>query len=457
MTAYRVVDDHNELENIGSHTHDQIDSHIEETPFLVVSGSSLLASASRTIEAGTGISIVDGGPGGNLTISATGDAADYVFPGDLTVTLANGRSFGRYASGETIPATGKTPAEVIMLAIAEPIDPTVTLTASNILTTAFNTQGTVRTELNCGYTINSAGASVQSATLQYRTGGAGAWTTLSTSTANPQSFNHDFVVGPFYTTTINYQYTVVDTQGATKTVATNIVPQGYASPTMTLSVVRVNVGGVTGETNTKREKGNVASTLSGSITRQRQNVAITSYSVQYSTNNSTWSDVPGLSSVAVVGNPASVAIPATVHDDAALKSANTIYYRIRVTDEYQVTNSSTSTVSFLNTIFYGPAENVPSASADVRNLVGKVFTDSANPFNLETGSTYRNFIAALPASLSITEVLDLDALNANITANYTVSTMFIDDGGGISTSYKVYTMTNAIPYTDNHRHRITRA
>lgn len=456
MTAYRVVDDHNELDNIGSHTHDQIDSHIDQTSFLIISGSENIPSASRILEAGTGISLMDSGPGGSLVISTSG-SADYTFPNDLTVTLANGRSFGRYASGEIIPATGKTPAEVILLAIAEPIDPTVGLTAANVLTSAFNTQGTVRTELNCSYTINSAGASVQSATLQYRTGGAGSWTTLSTSTINPLAFDHDFVVGPFYTTTINYQYTVVDTQGATKTATANIVPQGYAAPSMTLSVVRVNNGNVSGETNTKREKGNVASTLSGTITRQRVNVAITSYSVQYSTNNSTWSDVPGLSAVAVTGNPASVAIPSTVHNDEALESSSTIYYRIRTTDEYQSTNSSVTTINFLNTIFYGPSNDAPVTSSDIRSLSGKVFTDYSNPFNLETGTTYRNFTVALPLSLSVTEVLDLDALNANITANYVLSNINIEDQGGNSTSYKVYTMTNAIPYTENHRHRITRA
>jgi hypothetical protein len=331
------------------------------------------------------------------------------------------------------------------------------LTASNVLTSAFNTQGTVRTVLNCGYTINSAGASVQSATLQYRTGGAGAWTTLSTSTTNPLAFDHDFSVGPFYTTTINYQYTVVDSQGASTTQTANIVPQGYAAPTMSLSVVRVNNGNVAGESNTKREKGNVASSLSGTITRQRQNVAIVSYSVQYSTNNTTWSNVPSLTDVPVVGNPASVNIPVTVHSDAALKTSAVLYYRIRVTDEYQTTNSSTTTISFLNTIFYGPTSSTPVTSSDVRALSNKVFTDSANPFNLNTGNVYRHFVAAFPASMSIVEVLDLDALNANITANYLLTNIDIEDGGGTLTSYKVYTMTNAIPYTDDHRHRITRA
>jgi hypothetical protein len=33
---------------------------------------------------------------------------------------------------------------------------------------------------------------------------------------------------------------------------------------------------------------------------------------------------------------------------------------------------------------------------------------------------------------------------------------FVDDAGGTATQYNVYTMTNAIPYSDSHRHQITR-
>lgn len=454
MTANRVIDDHKELDNIGSHTHDQIDEHITDTPFLVAEASPNAGSA-RVLEAGTGITIDDAGPGGNLTISAT--VQDYIFPADLTVSLTSGRTFGRYASGETIPATGKTPAEVILMAIAEPIPPTVDLESANILTSAFNTTGMVATTLAGIYTINSAGASVSSVELQYRTGNSGDWTTLSTSTSNPLEYNHVFEATPFYSTTINYRYVVTDSQGATSTATSNIIPQPYAAPTMSLSVVRITSAGISGESNTKREKGNVGSTLTGTITRQRPNVAITSYSVQYSTNNSTWSDVPGLSNVAVVGNPASITIPSTTHDDATLKSSSNLYYRIRVVDEYQTTSSSSTTISFLNTIWYGPAENVPTTSAEVRSLTSKVFTDAANPFNLETGSTYKNFSVALPAALSITEVLDLDALNANITDSYVLTNFVVEDGGATAVSYDVYTMSNAIAYSSNHRHRVTRA
>lgn len=452
MTAIRVVDDHKELDNVGSLTHEQLDTHVNTTPFVVPSGSlGEVPASARLLTAGTGVSLTDNGPGNELVINAD------VFENNLTVSLPGGKTFGRYGSGETIPAIGKTPAEVILMAIAEPIDPTVSLSGNNILTTAFNTTGSVATSLIGSHVINSLGASISNATLQFRTGNAGAWSTLTTSTSSPLNYNHIFNADPFFTQTLNYRYIVEDTQGASSTATLNLTPQTYASPTFSLTIATISATGVTGETNTKREKGNVGSTITGTITRQRANVPITGYSVQYSVNGSTWSDVSDLSNVIVSGNPSFVTIPSTTHNDSSLKSYTALYYRIRVTDEYQSTNSSTTTINFLNVIFYGPVVNPPAASADVRGLGSKVFTDSSNPFNLNTGTDYNNFAVAMPSSLSITEVIDLDSLNANITSNYALNIFDVQDGGGASSSYDVYVMTNSIPYTSNHRHRVTRS
>lgn len=80
MTAVRVVSLHEELGDIGQLTHSQIDSYLTGSAFLVVSGSAgPLPPNARRLAAGTGISIVDGGPGGDLTISATGTASQIVW------------------------------------------------------------------------------------------------------------------------------------------------------------------------------------------------------------------------------------------------------------------------------------------------------------------------------------------------------------------------------------------
>jgi actin-like ATPase involved in cell morphogenesis len=107
-------------------------------------------------------------------------------------------------------------------------------------------------------------------------------------------------------------------------------------------------------------------------------------------------------------------------------------------------------------IFYGPSASVPLNSAAVRSLPSRLFTTGNNTFNLNTGSTEVNYIVAIPNTESISQVLDLDALNANITSQYINNPFNVNDAGGTAVSYKVYTMTNAIPYSSNHRHQVTK-
>jgi len=111
-------------------------------------------------------------------------------------------------------------------------------------------------------------------------------------------------------------------------------------------------------------------------------------------------------------------------------------------------------VNLLNIIFYGATNSVPSSSSDVRNLSNRIFTDGSNPFILNTGDVYNNFTIALPTTIS--QVLDLDALSVNITSSYILNTLTVQDFYGTNVSYNVYTMTNAIAYSDSHRHQITR-
>jgi hypothetical protein len=120
--------------------------------------------------------------------------------------------------------------------------------------------------------------------------------------------------------------------------------------------------------------------------------------------------------------------------------------------------SAVTIVSFLNLIFFGSVGQAPLNSNDVRGLSGKIFTDGSNPFSISTGTINRIFSFALPAGAGLTSVIDVDALNANITTSYLKSTFNVLDSGGTATSYDVYTMTNAEPYSPNsHEHRVTRA
>lgn len=95
MTAYRVVDDHKELENVGSLTHDQLDSHVNSTPFLIVSGVIGSIPPSARLLSGSGITITDGGPGGTLTLTAVGGGGSGTPGGnDTEIQFNDGGFFG---------------------------------------------------------------------------------------------------------------------------------------------------------------------------------------------------------------------------------------------------------------------------------------------------------------------------------------------------------------------------
>ena len=235
------------------------------------------------------------------------------------------------------------------------------------------------------------------------------------------------------------------------------MPATYVSPTIVLSISTMEPGGITEESATFREVGNVGSTITGTITRNYPTAAITSYTVEYKIGGSSlWLPFAGLSLVAVSGNPSSVTIPSTNHNDISLISATNLYYRIKVVDTYVMTTSNITSISFSNVIFFGSSAAQPTTSADIRALSGKIFTNGANPFILDTGTVHKIFTVAMPASKSIDQVDDLTALGIEITNSYVLSTLNVADDAGTLSSYNVYKLINSIPYSVNHSHQITR-
>lgn len=383
-----------------------------------------------------------------IGVAPTASGVLETFPADILVTLLPGKSFGKYINGDLIPANGKTAVEVIIESLTEAITPTVTLNSST--TIGFN-QTAISNVLTYTYSINGLGATAASTTLEWRRNNTGPWTTLSTD-INLFTFTHSLTDTTFNTQPFNYRYTVIDSQSATDLATKDITPASYIAPGITFSVIGATISGI--ETNLKREKGNIESNISGLITRNSTNVGLSFYQLQYQKNGTgPWVNIGATISI----SGATAAIPITNHNDTInLSDATSIGYRVQVTDSYQTTTSSTSLVNLLNIIFYGTTSSVPLSSGDVRLLSNRIFTDGSNPFTLNTGTTHNNFVVAIPSTLSITEVLDIDALSVNITDSYIINTFNVLDFIGTNVSYDVHTMTNAIPYSSNHRHQITR-
>ena len=385
----------------------------------------------------------------NLDGASGGSGSSDVFATDLVVSLANGKTFGKYVSGSTIPSTGKTPAQVIKEAIFENIAPTVTLTSSTSI--AFN-QTTILNVLNFGYVVNTLGATPSTTILEWRRNGIGSWTTLVSATSST-TYTHSITDTNFNTQPFNYKYTVTDSSGAVASATKDITPANYAAPTAPLTVVGPSV--TSPETNILREKGNISTNLSGTVTRNSANVNLVSYTLQYQVNGTgNWIPVVVTQSI----GPSTTAMTLTNHNDTSLVAATSLLYRVVIVDSFQTTTLTPTTVTFQNAIFYGPSASKPTNSAGVRELGTRILTSGPNPFELLTNTASNMFTVALPLPLTISLVEDLDALGGILTIDYVNSPFNVNDYYGTPVAYNVYTMTNASPYTfpPVHRHKITR-
>jgi hypothetical protein len=254
----------------------------------------------------------------------------------------------------------------------------------------------------------------------------------------------------FNTEIFNYRYIVTDTMGGTATATFNIMPQAYVSPSITFSAAATTLYNSI-ETNTNREVGNYSSILQGSVSRISPNVDIISYQYYVSTDSgATYNSIGSLSSLSPNGG-----ILANITDTTELNGSGTLMYKVGVNDAYKTTYSTVYNISYDYLIFYGDSASNPTTSSMIRNLNNMRFLNSGNIFILNTGTENSIFTVAMPSSVSLVSVIDIDALNSDITFGYKKTTFNVNDIGGNPILYNVYTLVNAVPYNNNHRHQIT--
>ena len=241
-----------------------------------------------------------------IGVAPTASGVLEAFPADILVSLSPGKSFGKYTNGDLIPANGKSAVEVIIESLTEPIAPTISLNSST--TIGFN-QTAISNVLTYTYSINSLGATAVSTTLEWRRNNTGSWTTLSTD-INLSTFTHLLTDTGFNTQPFNYRYTVIDSQSATNLATKDITPASYIAPSITFSVIAATTSGT--ETNSKREKGNIESNISGLITRNSTDVGLSFYQLQYQKNGTgPWVNIGA--NVSISGATAAISLLSLIH------------------------------------------------------------------------------------------------------------------------------------------------
>ena len=168
----------------------------------------------------TSVPTVNGIP---LSTGSNEGTSEYVFPSDLQVVLSSSKTFGKYLNGQTIPAAGKTTSEVIRLAIAENINPNVSLSVAaapgNLTSVLIGQTGIINT-ITFGQTILNPGATLSFSGLEWRRGSA-AFQTLATISTNPSLTGSPFVHRDTNTVSntnsYSYRYIVQDSAGGLTT------------------------------------------------------------------------------------------------------------------------------------------------------------------------------------------------------------------------------------------------
>lgn len=288
---------------------------------------------SATNLTGAQIPIIQGGL--NKKADATlFESPEPTFPSDVTFTLSDGKSFGKYTNGDTAPWTGLTVIEAIQDAAVEYIFPEFT---------SFSVSG-------------------QSATVE-----------VGTTLSGSKTFTWSITLNSGVVSTIDLY-------------------DNTASATL----------------------------LAGTTNDGSQSQAITTIQLNSNAATQSWKGIGNNTSPSGTFNSSNFVVTSR-------------FYR-----------------------FYGPSSTSVTNSATVRALSSSAFHTGATTFVLNTGSALTKFIVALPPGVTISSVIDIDALSANITSQYVLTgTINVLDAGGTNRSYNIYEMSIGVPYSSSHQHSIT--
>lgn len=365
----------------------------------------------------------------------SGNTGTGIFENDIVVNLGNitgtstPKTLGQYESGDTIPAAGKTVEEVLRLIAVEAIPPTGTLTTSGSI--AFN-QPDISINLSFGYTLNTPGANIVSATLQTRRGSSGAWTTLSTDISASGTYNYTETGLTDRGTSFSFQYIVIDSNGMSVTKTASIIPAGYSAPTTSIT---------TG--NPTRELGNVATTFVGTVNQTVQNeVSITSVTLQYSTDNSNWNDI------ASVGTTINY-----THNNVALVNATILYYRLKIITDVvgipQITYPPLGYVSFVYKSTFGYSSDTNPTLVTLLAMGNSALTNGKNKTVTATAGsglyTYYTYCASAGDLSSI--IMDGAAPVLGAFTKLTDKTG--TNSYGATVTYRVYKSNAPAAFTNN--------
>ena len=224
----------------------------------------------------------------------------------------------------------------------------------------------------------------------------------------------------------------------------------YIRPSVTLWLEGININ--IPETTYHREIGNIPTKLIANVKLNNPYCPITSYKLYKHRSDRPSKELIGeFFDMMPYGGDITYTFNDSILNEAGLLGLN---FSIEVFDS--CSSGATGTVKdkniiFDNMIFYGTLNEQPTTPDFIRiDSVKEAFSAETNELILRTGARDKIFIIAVPQNREVTLIVDQSAAYTDITSAFESSFIDIEDAGGKLTQYKVYKMSNAIPYNKNH-------
>lgn len=384
-----------------------------------------------------------------VTNAIGGFSTSNCFTSDITVYLSNGKSFGKYCNGCTIPSTNKTPKEVILMALDEPLTPTVGLSVvSSVLSFG---KPDKQIELNISRIANSKNSTISGATLWYSRGGS--YIPLFTDNPIPQYYNHEFIdSNRFCNVDICYKYCAYDSCGATGCTDIIVTLEQYAAPTYIQQYIP-NLGLRSYETASIREAGNIQTVISGCSTINRNNVKLTGYSYNMSINNSPYTTIYSYNTDSYGSD--SMYFSCCKDNSAPKDTTTSIAYYTDIKDQYTINATPICNICFRFGSLYGcsTSDNLESLTPSeiyncFRNTVSLLSSVSRTITDISTNND-QYFYILYPYNFGNIGSIIMDGASQISGAFIGQDARNVTNDYGATSSYRIYRTNAKKPFTSN--------
>lgn len=416
-------------------------------------------------------------------IAGSGSGGFATFSTGFTVSIAVGKSFGKYVNGDYIPSEGWTLEYFIYDVLNENLPPAIYLTVDSDIgeggsqnTVPFG-MTSINFSLNFGWTdIVTQGATVSSATLTFIDNGDTVYQSfpgfvvsdaekLNDAQAYNENFIQDYSPRPQEGSTWTFKWEVTDSKGTSATpIVREITVDPYQEPTFTITVAGTDIRPSKGETNLKREIGNIGSQITGVVTRFNSYINVTGY--DYTFREGTTGGFTQILNISY--SPSAIMGPnntqlqthnATIpSSNPGLYDATQIQYIGRVFDEIGNYQSNQVNIMFEKIIYYGPAATgtAPTNKAQLSSLslpYEELESEAINGqyITFPTGIVYSDFFLVIPSeyTIGLAELVS-PSITSNIDTDYITLGANINieaySGSGTSNEYKVWVYNSPIVF-----------